>query len=583
MQDDRLLAIVALAVTATLIGGAVAAGTMVQVGATDSSEEALQGPAQLRTVHAAPGVGEVDVLVDGQEVTSNLSYTEASPYQSIEAGSVNVTVLESASGDVLFEDSIQLAEDTRYSVLGALAVDDNGTTAFEPSVVTDDYEVPQMEDSTVRFVHTVPDLDAVDVSVVGPEGNETTVAENVSFGEAGAYVTLPEGDYTVQVRNAAGNETDNATDGVTTTTEAEAGEETTTAAENETEAEAGEETTTAAENETEAEAGEETTTAAENETEAEAGEETTTAAENETEAEAGEETTTAAENETEAEAGEETTTEAEAGEETTTETEPTEPGDAEAADGEVILEMNVTLEGGTVYSAVGLGFANASATDLGGATEGEAGNETENETETEAGEETTTEAEAGEETTTEAGEETTTAAENETEAEAGEETTTAAEDEAETEAANETETEAGEETTTAAAEETTTEAGNETETDGEDVTNGPMMDTSAQVVLIEDAQRPQVSMPGEDGEETTTASDENETETATAGDENETETVAVGGENETETATAGGGNQTETAANTSVSVQGAAPADAFAVAPADAERFAVTAPAVRAP
>lgn len=463
MQDDKALVFLALAATAALVGGAVASGTMIQVGATDADSEA-QTTALLRTIHAAPGVGQVDVLVDGREVTSNLSYTEAAPYQSVESGTVNVSVVASDTGEVFFNGSVRLEADTRYSILGALAVDENGTASFQPSVLTDDYTVPSLADSTVRFVHAVPDLGAVDVTVVGPSGNVTTVAENVSFGEAAGYVTVPEGDYTVQLREASGNATDDDTDDAitTTTTTTEAGANETTATMT-TEAGATETTT----------AGEETTTAA-------GANETTTAT-----------MTTAA--------GANTTT-------TTTDEEPTEPG---APDGAVLLELNVTFEGGAVYSALGAGFVNDTAVVDGD--DGPAPNETTTTTTmtTTAGEETTTTSGANETTTSEM-------------------TTTAA-------GVNETTPTM----TTTAGEGTTTE----TEANETDEVSPPV-DTSVQVVLIVDARRPDVQVPIDAPGETTTASG-NATTAAPPG----TETTSVPPGNETTAA------PTATEANTSISVR----------------------------
>ena len=459
MQDDKLLGLLALAMVATLLGGVVAGVTVVPVDANDTrTQEVTQDTSQVRAFHAAPGLPDVDVFVNGDELTTNLTYTEASPYQSVEAGSANVTVVASESGEVLFQGNVTFQAEERHTVIGGLSVDENGTASFQPNVVQDDYSVPGFDNSAIRFVHAVPDAGAVDVTLVDENGTMTTIAQNVSLGEAGAYVTVSEGDYTVQLRESTGNETDNATDGETNdTTETETSTETTT------------------------------------ETEAN---ETTT------ETEANETTTEAEANETTTEAGTETTTEA--GTETTTET--TEPAAPDGnATGDVLLEVNVTLEGGTVYSAFGAGLMNASVISDGGMDDGETN-------------ETTTETETSTETSTET---------NETETEAG---------------ANETTTMAGTETTNeSAGEDDTIDAGDQ------------FVDTGVQVVLIVDAQRPNVDIP--DGVDTPT--DETETETGA----NETEA------NETESP------GTTTAGNASI---GAAPVvDAFAAAQSPAASSAV--------
>jgi hypothetical protein len=64
--------------------------------------------------------------------------------------------------------------------------DDNGTN-------------PQPQTATLRAVHASPDAPAVDIYV---EGNNTPLYQNVPYGAATGYLTVPAGTYNVQLRPA---------------------------------------------------------------------------------------------------------------------------------------------------------------------------------------------------------------------------------------------------------------------------------------------------------------------------------------------------------------------------------------------
>lgn len=69
-------------------------------------------------------------------------------------------------------------------------------------LVEDGDEPATQDTSYLRVAHASPDAPAVDVTV-GTGDNRTVLAENVSYGGASDYVTVPPGNYTVDVREAA--------------------------------------------------------------------------------------------------------------------------------------------------------------------------------------------------------------------------------------------------------------------------------------------------------------------------------------------------------------------------------------------
>lgn len=59
-----------------------------------SSNAQSSGTAQIRVVHAAPGVPAVDIYVDGQKALTNVAFFSASQYLAVPAGSRLVQVTQ---------------------------------------------------------------------------------------------------------------------------------------------------------------------------------------------------------------------------------------------------------------------------------------------------------------------------------------------------------------------------------------------------------------------------------------------------------------------------------------------------------
>jgi hypothetical protein len=80
-------------------------------------------------------------------------------------------------------------------------ISETANTTFAPVAFSDDALAVGENESAVRVVHLSPDAPAVDVTV--GEGNDTVVlADNVTFQNASSYVTVPAGNYTVDIRAA---------------------------------------------------------------------------------------------------------------------------------------------------------------------------------------------------------------------------------------------------------------------------------------------------------------------------------------------------------------------------------------------
>lgn len=189
MTRQRTIAIslVLLTVVGLGVGGSV--GVMGQ-----------DGEAQVRIAHLSPDAPAVDVLVDNETVLEGAEYRDVSDYLNVSAGEHSVTIQTSENESVVFEQNVTFESDTQYTA-AALGSVENDT--FNVSVFEDDFETPGEGNATVRLIHASPDAPAV--SVMTSDAN-TTLFENVSFGNASDYQSVEAGDYTLNVLPA--NQTD---------------------------------------------------------------------------------------------------------------------------------------------------------------------------------------------------------------------------------------------------------------------------------------------------------------------------------------------------------------------------------------
>jgi len=159
-------------------------GLVVAVGLVgcDSSGGNEGGPtAQVRFVHASPDAGPVDVVVDGETVASDVSFSElnngvaapsiASQYLEVPAASGASIEVQDADGTTVLSTtvgSIGLQEDAQYTVVvaGAVAAGDNTP---QPIVLRDRFQADLGSNQVgIRLVHGSAGAGAVDVYLTAP-------------------------------------------------------------------------------------------------------------------------------------------------------------------------------------------------------------------------------------------------------------------------------------------------------------------------------------------------------------------------------------------------------------------------------
>ncbi len=165
--------------------------------------ESADGPgnAGVRVVHASPDAPNVDVYLDHRKVLSDVPFGTVSGFLHVYPGQYRVRI--TAAGDphtVAFDGDVSLAPDTDYTVTAAGELTE-GT--FAPIVTVENDDPLEEGSARVRLVHASPDAPAVDVTV---GDGETTLFDGASFGDTTEYVTVPAGDYELEVRPADGGD-----------------------------------------------------------------------------------------------------------------------------------------------------------------------------------------------------------------------------------------------------------------------------------------------------------------------------------------------------------------------------------------
>ena len=152
--------------------------------------------ANVRVVHASPDAPAVDILVnDTVRAFETVPFGEVTDYAPLRADVYNVKVIPAGGteSDAVINADLNLFFNTDYTVV---AVD---TVAnIRPIVLEDDNTPVSVVKSRVRFVHASPDAPPVDIKVAGGP----YLFRNVSFTEAGGYITVPSGIYDLEVRVA---------------------------------------------------------------------------------------------------------------------------------------------------------------------------------------------------------------------------------------------------------------------------------------------------------------------------------------------------------------------------------------------
>ncbi|MEX0636402.1 MAG: DUF4397 domain-containing protein [Ferruginibacter sp.] len=178
------------------------------LGCEKNDDPTQAGTAKVAVVHAAAGVGAIDVLLNGTQVnTTGISFGSASgvmgnPYFTVTSGINNLRI--NTAGNTLFQSNFLANANTNYSVF---AYDTLGTGAGSAALLMSDVILALGSDTAqVRLLHLSHNAGAIDIEFIQP-GSITLVADSVTFiGSNPNSVLLSKfqkirsGDYTFNIK-----------------------------------------------------------------------------------------------------------------------------------------------------------------------------------------------------------------------------------------------------------------------------------------------------------------------------------------------------------------------------------------------
>ncbi len=180
----------------------------------DDNSAPDDGTARLQAVHASPDAPAVDITAAGGDVVlfDGVEYGQSGAVE-VDAGTYTVQIrgdTDSNDGDVVAEFEVTLEDGMVYTAFAAgyLTPDDEpGDEPFNLLVATMDGRGPapdpEPQEGRVRVAHMSPNAPNVDIYV---DGN--AVLEDVPFGAVSGYLSLPAGDHEVAITAAGDPDTE---------------------------------------------------------------------------------------------------------------------------------------------------------------------------------------------------------------------------------------------------------------------------------------------------------------------------------------------------------------------------------------
>ncbi|MGH9321029.1 MAG: DUF4397 domain-containing protein [Vicinamibacteria bacterium] len=163
---------------------------------TTTTAPATSGGALLRGAQLNEDARTVDLVVNGQEVATNIPYAGVGPYAELDPGDYRVQFFPAGDrSSALIETRVTLSSGQ------ALTVALLGVT-FDTFVLTDD-RTTRADRARVRFMNAVPDYPApFDLAIENGPG----LFSNVGYLQATGYDELIPGGYNLVLRRAASTE-----------------------------------------------------------------------------------------------------------------------------------------------------------------------------------------------------------------------------------------------------------------------------------------------------------------------------------------------------------------------------------------
>jgi len=154
---------------------------------------------QFRVMNASPDESNLDVLIDGKSVATNLAYATATGYLSVSSGSRHLQIEPSGTTTPILDQMITLNSGTDTTILAA-----NVSSSITAVVLADDNSAPSSGNIKLRLVNASPSLGPADVYVNTPGTDINSVGptiSNLAFEAASSYQSLTAANYEVIFTN----------------------------------------------------------------------------------------------------------------------------------------------------------------------------------------------------------------------------------------------------------------------------------------------------------------------------------------------------------------------------------------------
>ncbi|MEO5902161.1 MAG: DUF4397 domain-containing protein [Ilumatobacteraceae bacterium] len=178
---------------------ALSAAVLVSAGAATASarpaDDATAATGWVRFGHFAPAQAPVDLYVDGNQVATGVAFKTVSGYLNLPAGTHTFAVKPAgdAGAAYLFSAEAGVQANNAETIAAVTTRDGLAVTVYDDALAT-----PTAGQSLVRFIHSAPDVAAVDIAIEGGP----IVASNVPYASATPYVPIDPGTYNVDVLEA---------------------------------------------------------------------------------------------------------------------------------------------------------------------------------------------------------------------------------------------------------------------------------------------------------------------------------------------------------------------------------------------
>jgi hypothetical protein len=153
------------------------------------------GQGKIRVMNASPDIGSLNILIDGKNVSSSLSYPGFTDYLSVASGSRKLEVQTVSSTTDLVDQNVSVSSGGSTTVMLV-----NYASDLSVLTLTDDNTAPTSGNFKMRIVNASPTLGPMDVYIV-PQGENITnvnaTITSLAFKSASPYQTLTAGAYEV--------------------------------------------------------------------------------------------------------------------------------------------------------------------------------------------------------------------------------------------------------------------------------------------------------------------------------------------------------------------------------------------------